>query len=103
MNQRQSERVTINKDFESLDSFIEEYVMNLSKGGVFVRSKSPLPVGSTVNLQIRVFLDDFETIEGVGEVVRVQESPSGMAVVFRELSQYSKKLVDRLLTQPPGS
>ena len=38
-------------------------------------------------------MDDMETIEGVGEVVRVEkEGPNtGMGVVFRELSGYSKE------------
>jgi hypothetical protein len=39
------------------------------------------------------------TIEGIGSVVRVQKDPPGMGVVFKELSSYSKKLIERLLTQ----
>ena len=46
-------------------------------------------------------MDDIETIEGIGEVVRVESDPSGMGVVFRELSTYSKGLIDKLLTQKP--
>ena len=45
-------------------------------------------------------MDDVETIEGVGEVVRVQDDPSGMGVVFTELNQYSQALIDRLLVAP---
>jgi len=44
-------------------------------------------------------MDDIESIEGVGEVVRVDASPPGMGVVFRELSAYSKGLIERLLVQ----
>jgi hypothetical protein len=44
-------------------------------------------------------MDDIETIEGIGEVVRVEKDPPGMGVVFRELSGYSKDLLDKLLTQ----
>ena len=39
-----------------------------------------------MNLRFTVIMDDIETIEGVGEVVRVDEGPAGMGVVFRELS-----------------
>ena len=102
-DQRAGERVTINKEFESFDAFIQEYVTNISRSGVFVKSKQPLPIGTRVNLKFTVIMDDIETIEGIGEVVRVQTDPSGMGVVFVELSQYSQHLIERLLTAPQGT
>ena len=100
MEQR-DERVTINKEFESFDAFIQEYVTNISRTGVFIRAQKPLPVGTRVNLRFTVIMEDIETIEGVGEVVRVEKDGpnTGMGVVFRELSAYSKGLIDKLLTQ----
>ena len=100
---RRDDRVTINKEFESYDSFINEYVTNISRTGVFVRSKTPLPVGTRVNLRFTEIMDDIETIEGVGCVVRVHDDPSGMGVVFTELGSYSKSLIEKLLTNPSGS
>jgi hypothetical protein len=101
---RREERLTINKEFESYDAFISEYVTNISRTGAFVRSKTPLPIGTKVNLRFTVIMDDIETIEGVGEVVRVDDDPAGMGVVFTELSSYSKGLLDKLLTlQKPGA
>ena len=99
-DKRADERVTINKEFESFDAFIQEYVTNISRTGVFIRAQNPLPIGTSVNLRFTVIMDDIETIEGVGEVVRVEaEGPNtGMGVVFRELSAYSKDLIDKLLT-----
>ena len=35
-------------------------------------------------------------VEGVGEVVRVSQSPPGMGVVFRRLSPASRSLIERL-------
>ena len=96
---RSEERVTINKEFESFEAFIHEYVTNISRSGVFIRSKSPLPVGTPVNLKFTVIMDDIETIEGQGEVVRVEEDPQGMGVVFTELTKYSEELIGKLLTQ----
>lgn len=101
-NQRGDERVTINKEFESFDAFIHEYVTNISRRGAFVKSKEPLPVGTRVDLRFTVIMDEVETIEGVGEVVRVQTDPPGMGVVFTELSQYSQHLLSRLLTRAGG-
>ncbi len=98
-DQRTDRRLTINKEFESFDAFIHEYVTNVSHSGVFIRSKDPLPVGTKVTLTFTVIMDDVATIEGSGEVVRVQDDPSGMGVVFTELSDYSDGLLARLLTK----
>jgi hypothetical protein len=97
-DKRLGERLTINKEFESFDAFIQEYVTNISRTGVFIKSSTPLAVGTRVNLRFTVIMDDIETIEGIGEVVRVEKDPPGMGVVFRELSTYSKGLIDKLLT-----
>jgi uncharacterized protein (TIGR02266 family) len=96
---RQYERVTINREFESFDAFIQEYVTNISRTGVFIKSKQPLPVGTRVNLRFTVIVDDIETIDGTGEVVRVETSPPGMGVVFTSLSNYSKRLIESLLVR----
>jgi hypothetical protein len=98
-DKREAPRLTINKEFESFDAFIQEYVTNISKTGVFIKSQTPLAVGTKVNLRFTVIMDDIESIEGVGEVVRVDKDPPGMGVVFRELSAYSKGLLEKLLTQ----
>jgi hypothetical protein len=98
-DKRENDRLTINKEFESFDAFIQEYVTNISRTGVFIKSTSPLEVGTQVNLRFTVIMEDIETIEGVGEVVRIEKDPPGMGVVFRELSGYSKDLIDKLLTQ----
>jgi uncharacterized protein (TIGR02266 family) len=92
-------RVTINAEFESFDEFIREYVTNISKTGAFVKRADPLPVGTEVNLKFTVIMDDVETVEGVGTVVRVQHDPPGMGVVFTKISQYSQHLLERLLTR----
>ncbi len=95
---RREERVTINKEFESFDAFINEYVTNISRTGVFIRSKTPLPVGTVVNLRFTVIMDDIESIEGTGKVVRVEDDPPGMGVVYTHLTSYSQKLIEKLLT-----
>lgn len=95
---RKSERVTINKEFDSFDQFIKEYVTNISRSGAFIKTSEPLPIGSEVDLRFTVIMDDIETIEGVGRVVRVDTDPPGMGVVFKELSSYSRTLIEKLLT-----
>lgn len=96
-NRRKSTRLTINKQFDSFDQFVREYVTNVSGSGVFVKSDTPLPVGTEITLKFSVVLDQIESIEGTGIVVRVETNPPGMGVVFKELDAYSKELVERLL------
>jgi uncharacterized protein (TIGR02266 family) len=93
------QRITINHEFESVDQFITEYVTNISRSGVFIRSKDPLPVGTRVNLRFTVIMEEIETIEGVGEVVRVSHNPAGMGVAFIELASYSQRLIEKLITR----
>jgi uncharacterized protein (TIGR02266 family) len=102
MSGREEQRVTINKEFDSFDQFIQEYVTNISRTGVFIKTKEPLPIGTTVNLRFTVIMDDIESVEGEGEVVRVEADPPGMGVVFRKLSGYSQGLIEKLLTQKQG-
>jgi Tfp pilus assembly protein PilZ len=94
---RQEPRLTINKEFDSFDQFIQEYVTNISQSGVFIKTKTPLPIGTQVDLRFSVIMDGIETIDGIGEVVRVSDDPAGMGVVFRELSNYSTNLIGKLL------
>jgi len=99
--QRQHSRHTINQEFETIEEFIAEYVTNISQGGVFIRSKNPLPVGTKVTLKFSVILDDFETIEGEGEVVRVEneDDAQGMGVAFTKLNAESKVLIDDIVVR----
>ena len=41
-DKRNDARVTINKEFESFDAFVHEYVTNISRTGVFIKSTTPL-------------------------------------------------------------
>ncbi|MFH1130896.1 MAG: PilZ domain-containing protein [Pseudomonadota bacterium] len=91
------ERVTINHEFASVEQFITEYVTDISHSGIFIRSKDPLPPGTRVNLRFTIIMDDIQTIEGTGEVVRVSQDPMGMGVAFSELTPKSEALIKRLL------
>ncbi len=96
---RNHERIPVNGEFACIADYIAEYVTSISPGGVFIRSQKPLPVGTRVDLKFSVILDDVETVEGEGEVVRVQneEGNKGMGVAFTRLSAQSKELIDRIV------
>jgi Tfp pilus assembly protein PilZ len=94
---RGATRLTINKQFDTFDDFVREYVANVSGTGAFVRTDSPLEIGTEVNLKFSVVLEGVETIEGVGVVVRIADDPRGMGVAFKELHGYSKRLMEKLV------
>ena len=100
---RGAERVRVNREFDTMEEFIAEYVSDISQSGVFIRSDDPLPRGTKVDLRFTVIDEDMETIEGIGEVTRVvapgSATPPGMGVVFIELTTSSQRLVSRLLTR----
>jgi len=100
---RVTTRRAINREFSSADEFIKEYVNNISRTGAFIRSDDPLPLGTRVQLKFTVILDDLETMEGIGEVVRVVPTgghePSGMGVVFTELTASSRQLLEKLMVK----
>jgi uncharacterized protein (TIGR02266 family) len=96
---RQHIRVAINQELDVIEEYIAEYVSNISQGGVFIRSKNPLPLGTRVTLKFSVILDDIEIIEGEGEVVRVERDGSqvGIGVAFTRLTAESKRVVDEII------
>ena len=106
MDKRQTERIGINHEFGSVDEFLREYALNLSLGGVFIRTNEVLSVGTVVDLKFTVIVDDFETIEGEGRVVRAvlpgQSDRPGIGVVFTKLSPRSKQVLARLFTLSTG-
>ena len=99
---RDSQRIVVNREFDGIEAFVAEYVTNISRSGVFIRSSNPLAVGTKVNLKFTVILDEIETIEGVGEVVRSQTGPgntAGMGVMFVELTPDSERLIERVMRE----
>ncbi|HEY1099237.1 MAG TPA: PilZ domain-containing protein [Myxococcota bacterium] len=98
---RGAERVRVNREFDTMDEFIAEYVSDISQSGVFIRSDDPLPAGTKVELRFTIIDEDMEIIEGIGEVTRLVRPgggpQSGMGVAFVELTPSSQALVDRVL------
>ena len=97
---RISERIDQNLDvemvFDGFTDFIKECSLNISKGGMFVKTPSPKPVGSKISLNIRL-KDGYKLIKGEGEVIRVEKI--GMGIKFLSLDKESQILADRIVEQ----
>ncbi len=92
-------RITVNQEFASAEDFVDQYVSNLSASGVFVRCDEELEIGMQVNLKFTVLDDEIEIIEGIGEIVRLQEEPRGIGVEFREMTCETMAVIERLVAK----
>jgi molecular chaperone DnaK len=82
-----------------MDEFMREHAVNLSVGGMFVRSRTPHPEGAMVYVQFRLE-DGAKLIEGLAKVVHVNppEHPvPGMGLEFVNLDTASQELIDRIV------
>ncbi|MFY0528335.1 TIGR02266 family protein [Archangium gephyra] len=84
-----------------IGSFVEEFAVNISPGGMFIRSREPQPVGTPVKFEVRI-ADGLRVMKGSAVVrwVRPPEDlsgPPGMGIQFTELDSPSQSLVDRML------
>ena len=97
-DQRAQPRLEVNNAYQGIADYASEYVVNVSRTGVFIKSATPHPVGSRVALRFAVYLDDFHIIEGEGTVARiVTEGPeSGMGVAFTSLSPDNAKILEEV-------
>ncbi len=69
--------------YRRLNGFFADYTKNISKGGTFIRTKMPLPVGTPFLFRLRL-PSRVEVFEIMGEVVRAEArgDDAGMAVRF---------------------
>lgn len=88
--------------FKSFDQFFQEYTRNLSKGGIFIKTKKPFPVQTV--LEIKLFLpDEKKPVSVVGEVVHIitEETAkkrgwdAGIGVHFVDYDEEAKERIER--------
>ncbi|GAB4570564.1 MAG: hypothetical protein Tsb0020_25450 [Haliangiales bacterium] len=105
---RKSKRnpVTLRIKFKSanLEQFIERYAVDVSQGGIFIRTREPLPIGTTLRFEFQL-RDESPLITGEGTVVWIREhNPTqsgvapGMGVRFDRLTDASQSVLGKILT-----
>jgi len=90
--------------YRTVDGFITDWATNLSRGGMFINSRNPLPVGTTVRiiLQLPGAPVPFDLR---GRVIRVQEfdNPTnqvpGMGVEFVDVTDELRDRIQRFVEQ----
>ncbi|MDH3202623.1 MAG: TIGR02266 family protein [Myxococcales bacterium] len=86
----------------TLQDFIERYSSDISRGGVFIKAKKPLAVGTLLKFEF-LLQDQSTLIHGVGRVVWRRDpseadahNPSGMGIKFIKMDPDSRALVQRI-------
>ncbi len=108
-NTRQGKRtpVTLKIKFksETVEQFIDRYAVDVSQGGIFIRTKEPLAVGTQMRFEFQL-RDASPLIAGEGTVVWTRENdPSrpaiapGMGVRFDRLADGSQSILERILSE----
>jgi len=107
-NTRQAKRtpVTLKITFksETLQQFIQRYSVDISGGGIFIRTREPLPVGTTLRFEFQL-RDASPLITGDGTVVWLRQAnperpgvAPGMGVRFDKLTPKSRQVLNKILS-----
>ena len=106
--------VRIRLRFASFDALIDKFAPNVTRGGVFLASRTPLPIGSTFAFEIQLAGGEV-ALAGDGKVTWVKafdpaapQKPHGMGVQFLRLDNPSRELLNKILarkaaTAAPGA
>jgi molecular chaperone DnaK len=98
--------------YPNVDTFLQKYGPNISKGGVFIVTKTPKPVGTPIRFDFLLMHDGVEesVLRGEGTVEFVKEhdpdAPGrahGMGVHFTRLFGDGEALVERALRMRSGA
>jgi type IV pilus assembly protein PilZ len=87
--------------FNTFEDFLAEYSVNLSAGGMFIRTDHPKEEGSIIYLQFSL-KDGSRLVEGMGRVVRVNPPGTpgrvaGMGIEFLNFDAESMALIDEIV------
>jgi uncharacterized protein (TIGR02266 family) len=106
---RQFDRVPVALEvhYASACAFLVAYTTNLSKGGVFLETPSPLPIGSEITLTISApHAPEPMVVEGRVAWVRDASDPEGhpvgMGVQFAQMEERYGAVIDHIVSQFEG-
>ncbi len=87
----------------TINEFVEQYSEDISRGGIFIKSKKPMKVGTLLKFEFQL-KDESRLIHGVGRVVWKREaadatkaSPPGMGIKFIKMDSESRALVQDIV------
>jgi uncharacterized protein (TIGR02266 family) len=97
--------VRIRLRYASFDALIDKFAPNVTRGGVFIASRTPLPIGSTFAFEIQLAGGEV-ALAGDGKVTWVKafdpaapQKAHGMGVQFLRLDNPSRELLNKILAR----
>jgi len=90
--------IELRVDYPKLNAFFADYTRNISKGGTFVKTAQPLPVGTRFVFRLSVPTLN-EPIVLAGEVAWIREEGDepGMGIRFVYSSEEARLSIERLV------
>ena len=89
--------------FKNTMAFISEYTHNISKGGLFIKTKKPCKLTETVEV-VLILPDSGKEVTCLGEVIHAvsaaeagEDNPSGMGLQLRELAEADRLQIEKLI------
>jgi uncharacterized protein (TIGR02266 family) len=92
--------ITLEVSYRTAGAFLVSYSINLSKGGIFIETAQPLPVGEQVALKFDVQGAGTLDVDGVVAWVRQGSPdglPDGMGVQFQNLDERYGGVIDQMV------
>ena len=97
--------IELRVEYKRLNSFFSDYTRNISKGGSFIRTDRPLPIGTEFVFCLVVPKLD-APLRLLGKVIWVitvekatEEKPAGMGIEFQYRDDRERKEVERWVTR----
>ena len=91
--------------YAAFDTFIEKFAPNVTRGGLFLASRTPRPVGDIFAFEVQLAGGEV-ALSGDGKVTWVREfdpaapnKPHGMGVQFLRLDPPSREIVNQMLAR----
>ena len=100
--------IELKVDYKKLNSFFADYTKNISKGGTFIKTKKPLPIGTRFLFKLTVPQRE-APFELLGEVVWSQSSAEepgmGIRFIYNDDHQRSEfeGVVEKLMSDSLGT
>jgi uncharacterized protein (TIGR02266 family) len=95
--------VRLRLKYPDVDTFVEKFAPNVTRGGIFLASREPRPVGAVVRFEVGL-LSGAPLLSGEGRVSWVKEfnpaeptRPHGMGVQFTGVDPACRPVLERIL------
>src|SRR5262245_37296946 len=100
--------MTVRYKSATVDEFIENHSHDISRGGIFIKTRAPFPAGTLLKFEVRI-AEDQRLMQGVGRVVWRREPeraedgfPAGMGIKFIKTGEGAAELISQIVAAREG-